>query len=113
MALFLSANIHQGDELFSLSSRGKQRAFMSLSALLTAENIPLTTWSKITIDNVLLQGDQMYLNAFDSGFIVLDPCVEYLSVDDLPKVVNVSFDRNMFSYQICQTVQRNKGATMT
>ena len=55
----------------------------------------------------------MSLNAFDSGFIVLDPCVEYLSVDDLPKVVNVSFDRNMFSYQICQTVQRNKGATMT
>jgi hypothetical protein len=113
MVLFLSANIHQGDDLFSINSRGKQCAFMSLSALLTAQNIPFSTWSKMTIDNVLLQGDQMYLNTFSSGFVVLDPCVEFLSVDDLPKVVNVSFDRNMFSYQICQTVQGNKAATIT
>ncbi len=113
MVLFLSANIHQGDDLFSINSRGKQCAFMSLSAVLTAQNIPLSTWSKMTIDNVLLQADQMYLNALSSGFIVLDPCVDFLSVDDLPKVVNVSFDRNMFSYQICQTVQGNKAATIT
>ncbi len=39
--------------------------------------------------------------------------MDFLSVDDLPKVVNVSFDRNMFSYQICQTVQGNKAATIT
>ena len=58
-----------------------------------------------------LQGDQMYLNVFNSGLVVLHLCVEYLSVDDLPKVVNISFDRNMLSYQICQTVrQRNKAA---
>ena len=37
MALFLSAYIHQGDDLFSAQSRGKQCAFMSLSAILTAE----------------------------------------------------------------------------
>ena len=30
--LFLSANVHQGDELFSIQSRGKQCAFISLSA---------------------------------------------------------------------------------
>ena len=42
-----------------------------------------------------LQGDQMYLNVFNSGLVVLDLYVEYLSVDDLPKVVNVSFDRNI------------------
>ena len=79
---------------------------MSLStAFLTASNIALTTWSKITIDIVLLQGDQMYLNVFNSGLVVLDLCVEYLSVDDLLKVANVSYDRNIYSYQICQTVQ--------
>ena len=106
MALFLSANIHEGDDLVSVSSRRKQCAFMSLStAFLTAPNIALTTWSKITIDIVLLQGDQMYLNVFNSGLVVLDLCVEYLSVDDLLKVVNVSYDRNIYSYQICQTVQ--------
>ena len=36
MALFLSVDIHQGAERFSVHSRGKQCAFMSLSALLTA-----------------------------------------------------------------------------
>ena len=52
MALFLSANICEGDDLVSIySSREKQCAFMSLStALLTAPNIALTTWSKITIE---------------------------------------------------------------
>jgi hypothetical protein len=34
MALFLSSKIYQGDDLFSVQSRGKQCAFMSLSALL-------------------------------------------------------------------------------
>jgi predicted nucleic acid-binding Zn finger protein len=42
MALFLSSKICQGDDLFySVQSRGKQCAFMSLSALLTAHFIPL------------------------------------------------------------------------
>jgi hypothetical protein len=35
MTLFLSGNIHQGTEIFSVHSRGKQCAFTSLSALLT------------------------------------------------------------------------------
>ena len=35
MELFLSANVHQG-EVFSIQSRGKQCAFLSLSAILTA-----------------------------------------------------------------------------
>ena len=36
---------------------------MSLSAILTAENMPLINWSKTTFNNVLLQGDKMYLRA--------------------------------------------------
>jgi hypothetical protein len=47
MALYLSANIHQGDELFSVHSRSKQCAFMSLLALLIAQNIPLSASSLI------------------------------------------------------------------
>ncbi len=47
MALFLSADIHQGDERFSVHSRGKQCAFMGLSALLTARNIPLVVENNI------------------------------------------------------------------
>ncbi len=45
MALFLSATIYQGDELFIVQSRGKQCAFMSLSAVLTAQHNPLSNWS--------------------------------------------------------------------
>ena len=98
MALFLSSYIHQGDDLFSVQSRGKQCAFMSLSALLTAQNIPLIDWSKTTfINNVLLQGDKMYLQALNDGFVVLEPGVEFLSVDNLPKIVSVSsFIRTCF-----------------
>ena len=63
-----------GNDLFSVQSRGKQCAFMSLSALLTAQNIPLIDWSKTTfINNVSLQGDKMYLQALNDGFVVLEP----------------------------------------
>jgi hypothetical protein len=45
MALFLFSEIHQGDDLFSVQSRGKQCAFMSLSAVsvfnLEANNVLL------------------------------------------------------------------------
>jgi hypothetical protein len=87
MGLFSSSYIHQGNDLFSVQSRGKQCAFMSLSALLTAQNIPLIDWSETTfINNVLLQGDKMYLQALNDGFVVLEPGVEFLSVDNLPKL---------------------------
>ncbi len=48
----------------------------------------------------------MSLNALDSGFIILDPGVEFLSVENLPTVVNVACCTNLlndFSYMICQT----------
>ena len=91
MGLFFSSYVHQGNDLFSVQSRGKQCAFMSLSALLTAQNIPLIDWSKTTfINNVLLQRDKMYLQALNDGFIVLEPGVEFLSVDNLPKLVSIS-----------------------
>ena len=66
MALFLSGTMHQGDERFSVQrfsvqTRGKQCAFMSLAAVITAQNNPLIDWSTTTFDNVLSQGDQMYL----------------------------------------------------
>ncbi len=81
---------------------------MSLSALLnTARNIPLNSWSRITFKNALLQEDKMFLNALDSGFIIVDQGVELLSVENLPTVVNVACCTNLFqndfSYKICQT----------
>ena len=106
MALFLSSNIHQGDDLFSVHSRGKQCSFMTLSVILKAHDMPLTDLSKQTFDNVLVHGDNMYIKALHSGLLILDDGVEGLSIDDLPTVVDVSFCRNMSndsSYEICRS----------
>ena len=63
MTLFLSSNIHQDDERFSVHSRGKQCAFMTFSVILTTQNMPLTKWSKQTFTNVFIREDKMYLKA--------------------------------------------------
>jgi hypothetical protein len=44
-----------------------------ITALLTAQNIPLIDWSKTTFNNVLLQGVKMYFQALNDGFVVLEP----------------------------------------
>ena len=76
MSLLSHGSIHQGHEGFSGQSRGKQCSFMSLSALLTAQTIPVIEWNSTTIDNVLVQGDNMYLNAFNMiSFLVKDFCL--------------------------------------
>jgi hypothetical protein len=50
----------------------------------------------------------MYLQALNDGFVVLEHGVEFLSVDNLPKLVSVSscIRTYMFSYQIhvCDSV---------
>ena len=94
MELFLSANIHQGNDLFSVYSQGRQCAFMCLSALLTAQNNPVVAWSKTTF-NILLQGDSMYLEALKSGLIVPDPGVDLLSINNLPPAVHVTCNTNI------------------
>ena len=107
MEFFLSSDIHQGDELFSVQSRGKQCAFISLSAILTpkiSHALALIDWSKTTFNDVLLQGDTMHLKALDHGLIVLDPRIDFLSIDNLPTVVSISCGKNMFSYKICRSV---------
>ena len=104
MKLFLYANIHQGNDPFSVYSRGRQCAFMCLSALLTARNNPVVVWSKTTL-NVLLQGDSMYLEALNNGLIVPEPGVDLLSINNLPSVVYVTCYTDItdnFSYELCQ-----------
>ena len=104
MTLCLPSNVHQGDELFSSQSKGKQCAFMSLSAVITAHNKPLFNWSKTTFDNILLQGDKMYLKALTRGLITSDPKVEFFTIENLPKVVSVTSCKNELSYDICGSV---------
>ena len=89
---FELTDVHQGNDLFSVYSRGRQCAFMCLSALLTARNNPVVVWSKTTLNNVLLQGDSMYLEVLNNGLIVLDPGVDLLSMNNLPSAVYVGKD---------------------
>jgi hypothetical protein len=70
MSLLASGSIHQGHERFSAQSRGKQCSFMSLSAILTAHvTTSVVEWNMSIIDDVILQGDNVYLNAFQKYHI--------------------------------------------
>ena len=84
MSLFACGSIHQGHERFGRQSRGKQCSFMSLSALLTAQTISVDRWDSTIIDHVLVEGDKMYLNAYNNGLI---PREELLSLNNLPTVI--------------------------
>ena len=99
MPLFAFGTIHQGHESFSVESRGKQCSFISLSALLTAQAIPMPMWNSAIIDNVVLQGDIIYTQALNNGDI---PLLGFLSLNDLPTVVRwtANVKSNYFSIAI-------------
>ena len=101
MAILIRGNINQGDECFNVKSRGKQCAFNSLLGLITARKKPLTQWSPTTLNNILVQGDKMYLKVMNNHLIDLPPGVVHLSVKDLPKLVIVSCFENEFNFDIC------------
>ena len=61
--------------------RGRQRSFTSFSALLCAQSFPVQHWDTATVDQILIQGDRMYLNALESQRI---PDTDTLSLIYLP-----------------------------
>ena len=79
--LFIRESIHQGDSRFSDISRGRQCAFMSLSALLWTNSHDISTWTTETIDRVLFEGDAMYLKSFEERSI---PDAETIPLNYLP-----------------------------
>ena len=99
MTLFVSANTHQGAECFNTESRGKQCAFMSL----TAERIPLFERSQSTIDNILVQGDYMYVKALNNSLFGKNPGIELTSIDNLLRFVEVSCNMSILSFELIDT----------
>ena len=87
---FARGSIHQGNNRFSDICRGRQCAFMSLSALLCANSSDIITWSTDAIDRVLIEGDDMYLKAFEDLSI---PDEETISLNYLPDRVLCSIIR--------------------
>ena len=63
---------------------------MSLSALLCANSSDILTWTTETIDGILIEGDVMYLKAFEERSI---PDEETISLNYLPDRVLSSYRR--------------------
>ena len=64
--LSIAGSNHQVHERFNEISRGRQCSFMSFSALLCAQSFPVQHWDTATVDQILIEGDGMYLNAPES-----------------------------------------------
>ena len=79
--LSIAGSSHQGYERFSEISRGRQCSFTSFSALLCAQSFPVRHWDTATVDQILIEGDRMYLNALESQSI---PDTDTLSLIYLP-----------------------------
>ena len=85
--LTVSGSTHQADCHLSDVSRGRQCAFMSLSAMLLkrANSCHVSQWTADTVNEILIEGDAMYVKAFDDDTI---PDIETLSLTYLPDRVN-------------------------
>ena len=77
----IAGTIHKGHERFSDISRGRQSSFMTFSTLLCAQSCLVRHWDTATVDQTLVEGDRMYLNALESRNI---PDTETLSLIYLP-----------------------------
>lgn len=83
-AFVARGSIHQGNNRFNDNSRGRQCAFMSLSAILCANSCDILTWTSDIIDEILIEGHAMYLRAFGDRSI---PDAGTISLNYLPDKV--------------------------
>ena len=73
---------------------------MSLSALLTAQAISVDKWDSTIIDHVLVEGDKMYLNAYNNFLIPREEllfCPIDLSVY-VHRSLLIWYIKNMYNY---------------
>lgn len=74
----LRASTHQGNPEIFDKNAGLQCMGMSVTAILASVDDPISTWTKKTIDDVLIQGDKLY-----SSIKSIVPSISYLLVNDL------------------------------
>jgi hypothetical protein len=104
--LFVAGSIHQGSERFySDISRGRQCSFMSFSAILFAQTLPIQQWTASNVDQILAEGDRLlYLDAFESRSIPdTESVTETLSLDYLSREMRWSLDANTMQIYTRQT----------
>jgi hypothetical protein len=85
--LFVAGSIHQGMERFSDISRGRQCSFMSFTALSFAHTLTMEQWTASNVDQILAEGDRIYLDAFESRSILaygVDPSRNTFLLESTP-----------------------------
>ena len=95
--LFIAGSIHQGHQRFGDISRGRQCSFISFSALLCAQNLPIEQWTAATVDQILDEGDKLYTDALQKRSI---PDTETLSLNYLPNIAFCSIEANTNKFSI-------------
>ena len=104
--LFVAGSIHQGSERFySDISRGRQCSFMSFSAILFAQTLPIQQWTASDVDQILAEGYRLlYLDAFESRSIPdTESVTQTLSLDYLSREMRWSLDANTMQIYTRQT----------
>ena len=66
---FVAGSIHQSQERFRDTSGERQCSFMIFSALLCAQTLSIESWTSAIVDQILFEGDKMYVNAFERRII--------------------------------------------
>ena len=93
--------MHQGSEIFSIRSRGRQCTCMALAAAITASLKIPSTWMTKAIDSILLEGDALYKSVRGSH--------QFLMIKELPRVINIRghlFQAN-YHESLCGTFGRS------
>ena len=85
---------------FSEHSRGRQCAFMSLAALHFNRSNSIDLWTQTNIDDILCQGDRMYLHALTTKMV---PDANSLSIEQLPEVAT---SQNNVEYSLMHLIYR-------
>ena len=95
----LLGNFHQGNDIFSLDSRGRQCLPCCVIFLIELIAIPpnINRWKSVDLDHILLQGDHLY--KFAKAFIRSPR--SYLEPRDLPPFIEI--DGNFFKWRVEKT----------
>ena len=101
--LFVAGSIHQGQERFSDISRGRQCSFMSFSALLCAQTLSIESWTDAIVDQILFEGDKMYLNAFERRIIPDTDTLSLMYLPDRAYPLPIDAERNSLPIEVTTT----------
>ena len=94
-----AADYHQGSEIFSYESRGRQCVTNSIAFLLQifCSDIPIQTWNNDTLHVILHLGDYMYKEVQSC----LEECHDYLHPTSIPSLLE--YGRSCLRYKVSAT----------